>query len=29
MKLIAREQGIGLEEVTKFGGASYIVTGKL
>ena len=29
MKLIAREQGIGLEEVTKFGGGSYIVTGKL
>ena len=29
MKLIAKEQGIGMEEVTKFGGGSRILTGKL
>ena len=29
MKLIAKEQQIDMEKVTKFGGASYIVTGKL
>lgn len=29
MKLIAKEQGIPMEEVTKFGGASRILTGKL
>lgn len=29
MKLIAKEQGIGMEEVTKFGGGSWILTGKL
>jgi len=29
MKLIAKEQGIPMEEVTKFGGGSRILTGKL
>lgn len=29
IKLIAKEQGIPMEEVTKFGGASRILTGKL
>ena len=29
MKLIAKEQGIPMEEVTKFGGGSHVLTGKL